>query len=94
MIAANSYSQSTFGVVLGEVKDGSGAVIRGARVRLTNTAENSARDVVSDGNGVYEFQNVKAGPYSVTVNSAGFRASTTTGLTLVARQTLRVDAIM
>lgn len=94
MISANSYSQSTFGVVLGEVKDGSGAVIRDARVRLTNTAENSTRDVVSDANGIFEFQNVKAGPYTVTVNSAGFRAFTTTGLTLVARQTLRVDAVM
>lgn len=94
VFAASAYSQSTFGVVLGEIKDGSGAVIRDARVRLTNTAENSTRGAVSDGNGNYEFQNVKAGPYSVSVSSAGFRTFSAAGLTLVARQTMRVDATM
>jgi len=94
MFSAVSNAQSTFGVVLGEVKDGSGAVIREARVRLTNTAENSTREVVSDSNGNYEFQNVKAGPYTVTVNAPGFRAFNASGLTLVARQTLRVDAAL
>ncbi|MFN0102328.1 MAG: carboxypeptidase regulatory-like domain-containing protein [Bryobacteraceae bacterium] len=90
----SSHAQSTFGVVLGEVKDGSGAVVRDARVRLTNTAENSIRDGVSDANGVYEFQNVKAGPYSVSVSSTGFRTFSASELTLVARQTLRVDAVL
>ncbi|MBI2686677.1 MAG: TonB-dependent receptor [Acidobacteria bacterium] len=93
-LAANSNAQSTFGVVLGEVKDGSGAIVRGARVRLTNTAENTTREGLSDASGNYEFQNVKAGPYSVSVTSAGFRTFTATELTLVARQTLRVDATL
>ena len=77
--------------MLGDVRDPSGAVIRGANVKLTNTAENTSREVVSDANGAYEFQNVKAGPYSVTVSSQGFRTYAASDLTLVARQTLRVD---
>jgi outer membrane receptor protein involved in Fe transport len=91
---AASYSQSTFGVVLGEVKDGSGAVVTGARVRLTNAAENASREVVSDPNGNYEFQNVKAGPYAIAVSAPGFRAFNAASLTLAARQTLRVDVTL
>ncbi len=88
----STYAQSTFGVVLGEVKDSSGAVIRNAKVRLTNTAENNSREGASDANGNYEFQNVKAGIYQVAVSAPGFRSYNANGLTLVARQTLRVDA--
>ncbi|HEU0119036.1 MAG TPA: TonB-dependent receptor [Bryobacteraceae bacterium] len=93
-LATSSYAQSTFGVVLGDVKDGTGAIIRDARVRLTNTAENTTREGLTDANGVYEFQNVKAGPYSVSVSANGFRTFTAQGLPLVARQTLRVDATL
>lgn len=87
-------AQSTFGVILGEVRDASGAVIRGASVRLRNTAENIDRETVSGAGGNFEFQNVKAGPYSVTVASQGFRTFTASELTLVARQTLRIDAAL
>ena len=90
----STYAQSTFGVVLGEVKDSSGAVIRNAKVRLTNTAENISRDGASDANGNYEFQNVKAGIYQVAVSAPGFRSYNANGLTLVARQSLRVDAAL
>jgi len=86
------HAQSTFGVVLGEVKDASGGVVAGAKIRLTNTAENIVREGVSAANGAYEFQNVKAGPYSVSVTAAGFRTFSAAGLQLDARQTLRVDA--
>ena len=88
----STYAQSTFGVVLGEIKDSSGAVIRNAKVRLTNTAENTSREGASDANGNYEFQNVKAGIYQVAVSAPGFRSYNANSLTLVARQTLRVDA--
>lgn len=92
--AATTMAQSTFGVVVGDVRDGSGAVVRSARVQLTNTAENTTREGLSNDNGAFEFQNVKAGPYSISVNAPGFRTYTATGLALVARQTLRVDAAL
>ncbi len=85
-------AQSTFGVVLGDVHDPSGAAISGAVVRLENTAENTSRETKSNSTGGYEFQNVKAGPYRVTVTFQGFRSFAAQNLNLVARQTLRVDA--
>jgi len=89
-----SYAQSTFGVVHGTVKDASGAVVTQASVRLTNLGENIARDTSTNDNGAYEFQNAKPGLYAVKVTHVGFRTFTAQDLTLVARQTLRVDAAL
>ena len=68
-----SYAQSTFGVVLGTVKDASGAVVGNAAVRLTNLGENIQRETLTDVNGDYEFLNAKPGNYSVSINRSGFR---------------------
>ncbi len=94
LLAAGLQGQSTFGVVVGSVKDPSGAVVGGAGITLTNTGENVARDTKSTADGSYEFQNVKAGTYTVAVKSAGFRTFASGTVELVARQTLRVDATM
>ncbi len=84
-------AQSTFGVVLGDVVDASGARVSGAAVKLTNVGENTTREAVASEGGIYEFQNVKPGTYTLEVSKAGFRSFLAKDLTLVARQTLRVD---
>lgn len=84
--------QSTFGAVLGNVTDASGAAIKGAVVRITQTAENTSREGETNAEGAYEFQNMQAGPYSVVVTAPGFRTFSAQGLNLLARTRLRVDA--
>jgi hypothetical protein len=71
--APAALAQSTFGVILGNVTDASGALVKGAKVRVTQTAENASREGESNGEGAYEFQNMEAGPYLVTVAAPGFR---------------------
>ena len=90
--AANA--QSTFGALLGTVKDATGAVVSGASVKITNIGEGTSRTGKSSDKGDYEFQNVKPGNYSISVSSSGFKASTMTGVVLEARQTMRVDALL
>lgn len=85
-------AQSTLGVILGTVNDPSGAAVAGATVRIVNLGENAKRETTANGDGTYEFQNVKAGSYSVQVTKAGFRAFIIREVTLVSRQALRVDA--
>jgi hypothetical protein len=51
-----AHAQSTFGVVVGTVKDPSGAAVSGATVKLTNTGENIAPQTLSSSDGTYEFQ--------------------------------------
>ena len=87
-------AQSTYGTVLGTVRDNSGAVIPGAAVKLTNTDENTSRTTTTNGSGDYEFLNSLPAHYEVTVRNAGFENFTATSLLLVARQTLRVDATL
>jgi hypothetical protein len=91
-ICLPGYAQSTFGVILGNVTDSSGAAIKGAVVRVTQTAENATRESETNAEGAYEFQNMDAGPYTITVSAPGFRMHSAQGLTLLARSRLRVDA--
>ncbi len=84
-------AQSTFGTVLGTVKDASGSAVPNAVVKLINLNENTIREVVSNSDGDYEVVNVKPGLYKVEVSATGFETTAVTGLTLVARQTLRAD---
>jgi hypothetical protein len=92
--ASSSFGQSTFGSIIGTVKDASGAVVPGATVKIINTDENTTHPVKSNASGDYELLNVLPGHYSVTVSSSGFETFTATDVLLVARQTLRVDATL
>ena len=87
-------AQSTFGTVLGTVRDNSGAVVQKAKVTLTDTDQNTSRAALTDANGNYEFVNTKAGHYKVGVSAPGFEIFEATNLLLVARQTLRVDVTL
>lgn len=87
-------AQSTYGVILGNVLDPTGAAIRGAAVKITQTSQNVSRETATGDDGGYEFQNIDAGPYIVTVSAPGFKTYTATGLNLIARTRLRVDAVL
>src|SRR5579871_216533 len=88
---SNARGQSTYGAIIGTVKDTSGAVVGNVTVKITNTDENTSHEVQSKNNGDYELLNILPGHYTVTATAAGFEAFTATDLLLVARQTLRVD---
>jgi Carboxypeptidase regulatory-like domain len=87
-------AQSTFGTLLGTVKDASGAVVPGAKVVITNTDEGSSRTTTTDPSGNYTLVDAKPGHYSVAVSKSGFQSSQVTGLVLTARQTLRADVTL
>ena len=65
-------AQSTFGTILGTVKDNSGAVVPNAKIKVTDTDENTSREVTANGNGDYEFVNTKPSHYKLEVTAAGF----------------------
>jgi hypothetical protein len=87
-------AQSTYGTILGTVKDASGAVVPKAVVKVTNTDENTVHQVITSQSGDYELLNSLPGQYEVSVTAPNFRAFLATKLMLVARQTLRVDATL
>jgi hypothetical protein len=73
------------------VKDPSGAVVNQAAITITNTGENTARTLQTDGTGNYEALNLKPGSYSVTVKHPGFDEASRSRIVLDARQTSRID---
>ncbi|MFN0122766.1 MAG: TonB-dependent receptor [Blastocatellia bacterium] len=86
--------QSTFGAVLGTVRDASGSVVPGATVKLINVDENTSRLLTANDNGDYEAVNTRPGRYRLEVSATGFQTFSTSEVTLAARQTLRIDAAL
>ncbi len=86
-----SYSQSTFGTVLGTVKDPSGSVVAMATVTLMNTGTGAEHTATTNSNGGYEFVNVEIGNYKLTVDAPGFQKTEYQAFDLAARATVRVD---
>jgi hypothetical protein len=60
------------GSISGIVLDASGAVVAGARVKLTGQNQSPGQEVLSDANGQFSFLNVAPGPCQLTTSSPGF----------------------
>ena len=83
MAAANLADGQTFtGTILGSVTDSSGAVIRGAAVKVIETSTTSERTAVSDTKGYFEVPLLPPGAYGITVEMTGFKKFSRGNLTL------------
>ncbi len=71
------HAQFDAGAVLGSIKDPSGASIAQASVELHDVAKGVSVSRQTDSNGDFEFDNVQAGQYTLTVTAPGFTKSTT-----------------
>ncbi len=77
--------------VLGTIKDPSGSSVSTATVDLLNIANGIHATRQTDGNGAYEFTNVQAGDYMVTVTAPGFEKAQTDRFTVVVGARQRVE---
>jgi outer membrane receptor protein involved in Fe transport len=85
-------AQTSRGTVSGVVTDPNGAVIAGAEVTVTNTATTVSRSTVTNGEGVYRFEAVDLGTYSVRIVAPNFGSVLTNDVVVNANQTSTVDA--
>jgi hypothetical protein len=88
------FGQSTFGSIRGTVQDASGAAVPDTKVTLHSVDENTDRVVMTDAAGSYVLENVKAGKYSIRAQRDGFADTVIDGITLTARQDMRVTLSM
>src|SRR6202167_3488726 len=86
-----TYAQSTFGKVLGSVKDPSGSLIPMATVSLMNTGTSAEKSPITNSNGEYEFVNVEIGNYKLSVEAPGFQKTEYQAFDVAARATIRID---
>ncbi|HEX4951274.1 MAG TPA: TonB-dependent receptor, partial [Blastocatellia bacterium] len=85
------YAQQETATITGEVKDVAGAIVPGASVTITNVETGVSLKGETNAQGLYTIPALKPGPYTVTVEKAGFRKFVRSGLTLQVNQFARVD---
>ncbi len=92
-VAASGRSQATVSLstgVHGALKDSSGGIIPGAKVKLVSNVSPTLEQT-TDGEGNYSFTGLRPGTYHVTVSYPGFQEFTGTDITLIAGQTATQD---
>ncbi len=68
-------AQSSRGVITGLVTDPSGAAVPQAEVTLRSTLQGTTTIIRTNGDGIYRFDGVNPGDYTVTVRAENFNAS-------------------
>jgi hypothetical protein len=94
LAAPLSLAQSGQGILLGTVKDATGAIIPQVRMTLTNMDEGIVRDTVSNSSGNFQFLEAKAAHYTITATADGFEKWSQTNTALAARQQLHFDIVL
>src|SRR3984957_4508968 len=88
----SAFAQSTFGSIVGTVKDQSGSVVPGATVTLVNQGTSATKTATTSASGNYEFINLDAGTYQVSIAANGFKDVVFDHIVLQARDSQRIDA--
>ena len=94
MAAGRLPAQSTFGAILGIVRDATGAIVQDAQVTLQNTGTQTTLVAMVDTSGNYAFRNVDVGSYKLTIAAPGFATESLPQIALAARETRRIDATL
>jgi hypothetical protein len=84
--------RSTFGSVVGNVTDPTGAAIPNSVVTVQNIGTSGARKTLPNETGEYCVLNLDAGMYLVTIEAPGFKVATYKDVVLQARQVVRLDS--
>jgi hypothetical protein len=71
--------QRSAGSISGTVVDASGAVVAGARVKLTREGQSSNQDALTGDDGQFSFTNIAPGPFHLTIAAAGFATQSSSG---------------
>jgi hypothetical protein len=93
-LSLTALAQTSRGTVAGTVTDPNNAVIAGANVTLTNTETGVSRTTVTNEEGLYRFDAVDLGTYSVKFNATNFSEVTKTGVEVRANQVSDVGSTL
>src|SRR5262245_619094 len=84
-------AQSISGTLLGTVRDSSGAVVAGAKIRVTNEGTGISVETKGNDSGDYVIPNLAAATYTIHVETPGFRSVEIKQIRLLQSQTVRND---
>ena len=84
-------AQATQGSILGNVADGTGAAVAGAKVSIRNEGTNALREITTDAAGDYRVSGLEPGFYQVGVTATGFKTFEQKRVDLASSQAKRID---
>ncbi len=87
----NLFAQGTTGQISGTVSDQNGAVVSGANVKITSGDTNFSRTATSNEEGIYSFQLLPVGRYTVEITATSFQVFKAEAVVNVTQTTV-VDA--
>ena len=87
-------AQTATSTIQGIVKDDTGAVIVGTRVKLTNEGTAQSREQVSNSEGYFEFRALPRGEYTLEAELSGFKKQVVTHIALEVAQTQSVPVVL
>jgi len=91
LLAPNVLFADVTGSILGVVRDPAGAVVKGARVTITNTETNLSQSTTSADDGSYRFLALPVGTYKLNASMTGFQQYNATDIVLKVNDELRID---
>ena len=95
LIFLNVVALAQFGASIeGTVQDKSGAVVSGATVTVTNQSTGATQTAQSNAGGFYRVSELPPGQYSVAVESANFKKSTTNDVSVEAERVRGLDVTL
>lgn len=91
LLSVSSWAQVTTGTIAGNVTDGQGAAIAGAKITVTEISKGTSTVRQSDETGSYIVPFLIPGVYKVTVEKEGFKKAEQNEVTLAVNQQARID---
>ena len=87
----NSARADVTGSITGVVRDRGEAVVRGAKVQITNVQTNVSQEAATGADGSYHFLALSPGNYKISATASGFRTYNASDITLQVNDQLRID---
>jgi hypothetical protein len=94
LLIPGAHAQTTYGSIVGTVRDASGGAVPGVTVTVTHEATNNVFPAVTNDLGNYSFTTLLPGTYRVHAEMSGFRPVDIVGTQLQVNQTVRHDVVM
>ncbi|MGB6546498.1 MAG: carboxypeptidase-like regulatory domain-containing protein, partial [Candidatus Acidiferrales bacterium] len=94
MIPVAAHAQVLYGDLTGNVTDQTGAVVPNADVTATDTGTGLVSTTKTDDRGIFEFTDLVAGTYKLTITAPGLGTSVQEGLAIKTNNVLRADTVL